>query len=116
MRFAVCVCVGVCVCVCVCRSSSPLSPSRSCMNPSAAPATVRQQVRISDCAQSNLHTNLKSGPPLATGAVAGEAGSGVRGWWRDVSSVLRVPSMSAAIIGQTRHALPAFPTHLLILK
>jgi MFS family permease len=34
------------------------------------------------------------------GPVAGEAGSGIRGWWRDVSSVLSVPSMSLSIIGQ----------------
>lgn len=32
--------------------------------------------------------------------VAGEAGSGLRGWWQDVCSVLRVPSMSLSIIGQ----------------
>lgn len=34
------------------------------------------------------------------GPIAGEAGSGIGGWCRDVAAVLRVPSMSFGIIGQ----------------
>ena len=33
-------------------------------------------------------------------AVAGESASGFRGWWRDVTAVLKIPSMLAAIGGQ----------------
>eukprot|EP01044_Picomonas_judraskeda_P018554 COSAG03_NODE_3706_length_1867_cov_2.591063_2_plen_168_part_00 len=48
------------------RASSALSLSRG---------PLQRQVRISDCAHSNLHTNLKSGPSRTRGAVRRVRGS-----------------------------------------
>eukprot|EP01044_Picomonas_judraskeda_P009264 COSAG03_NODE_1119_length_4780_cov_155.441359_3_plen_79_part_00 len=53
----------------------------------AGPVVLQYKVRISDCAQSNLHTNLKSGPD---GAALQRGGRGRQG--RAVQHPVRLAS------------------------